>query len=497
MVFKRKKEDCKELKMLLDQIEQKFNGDDIELLVTGKESNKKVRGFFTRLFRSEKTMHDKTHELMSTLIKISGFDVETSFLSTNLQELASRLAVLSESNLAVVEETTASMNEVTEVVSEAAATLNNLADASTEIVEKNQESLSQVKAINTLKNEVNTNADKMNKNIENLMTLTNNVSTIVDTVEGIASQTNLLALNASIEAARAGEHGKGFSVVAEEIRKLAENTSRSLDDMRKMVNDIQRSAESGKVSMSDTLGSTSEMNSKIDMVYETITENVVLLEGTVRDVEDISFKMDGINNSVTEINKAMESSSEDAQELNAMTATIQRDANDSEALARKIGEIDNELSAIVKAQITSINNGAHPITNKIIVEQIKSAKNSHKIWYASLLSMVEQMEVRPLQLDSKKCAFGHFYHSIEIELPEVKEHWNKIDLLHNKFHSIGDKVRNAIGLGDKKGIQRLLDEASTISSNMFVELDAVISFVESIDYCVVKRSIDGKQTCKK
>jgi len=480
-MFKRNKKNCGEVDDLLKGIEGRFEGRLDELpAVTGVRHNR-LKYFFEKLFDSESLMKKSTRRLLDTVIALSSFDVETSFLSNNLQRLSNKLSTLSESNLAIVEETTASMNLVNEVVSNAADTLHSLSASSAELMAKNNESLDQVKEINTLRDVVVTNASDMNTNIDHLIELTNSVSQIVETVESIASQTNLLALNASIEAARAGEHGRGFSVVAEEIRKLAEGTKDSLENMRGLMGDIQVSAETGKDSMDKTITSTQNMSLMIEAIHETITENVTLLEGTVSDVDDMSDKMDGIKTAVSEINQAMESSSADAEELNSMTFQIQRDAEDSANISTKINSIDTTLSEILKDQMVNINNSAHPISNIEVLEEIQKAKKSHIAWYNHLKTMIDDRMVKPLQLDSTKCAFGHFYHSIEVIHPEMLAPWKRIDELHQHFHSLGHQVQNAIGLNDYSGMERLLQEADSTSKEMFEQLDIIVNIINKCE----------------
>lgn len=436
--------------------------------------------YLKKLMGSEATLSKSVKKLMQIVIDISSFDVETAHLSNKLKVLSSNLATLSESNLALVEQTTASMNSVSESMHNASETMNSLSVSASSVLIKNKDGLGKLNELAEIKETMAISTEGMSVKFDHLIGLTESVQGIVGTVESIAAQTNLLALNASIEAARAGEHGRGFAVVAEEIRRLAESTKESLTNMKGLMDSIKLSAGESKVSMKDTITSTKSMNGMINSIHGTINENVTLLENIVSGIQTINVNYSGIQNSVNDINDAMETSSRDAEELNCITIRIKADSDQSAQMVKTISKIDSELSEIIKDQMQTLNNSTHPITQNDLLSELENAKKAHRGWLEKLTNMAKTMEIVPIQTDSAKCAFGHFYHAFDIKHPDLIEDWKAIENLHMNFHQTGSKVINAIGIGDKKNIELLIDEAENFSKRLFVTLDSLTLKVSKV-----------------
>jgi len=286
-----KKPPCEETTFIFNYIEEKFQGINAVEPKIDYPIHKKMMNYFIKLFDNERQMALSSKKLLNIAATLSTFDVNMSHIAHQLIDFAKKMAILSESNLAVVEQTNAGMSEVNSTVERTSSTLSQLSDASEDLVQNNHISLNQLREVNELKENVMLDANIMGEKIAQLVEMANRVNEIVQGVGEIAEQTNLLALNASIEAARAGENGRGFAVVAEEIRKLADDTKRSLEGMKSFVGNIQTAAKEGKQSMDNTMSLTEKMSHKIDTITDTMEKNVQMLKTTISDVQFINQSM--------------------------------------------------------------------------------------------------------------------------------------------------------------------------------------------------------------
>lgn len=391
-----------------------------------------------------KNADGKMKQLLESNIK-HGIDLFNQVLNLNrtgqlLDEL-SHVIENSNSVGAASQQLSASVHEVANSATKVAEYTDQTSVKATEGGEKID------KALNSLL-EVKDSFQTMAQKFSEFQKSIDSTKQMIEVIRGIADQTNLLALNASIEAARAGEHGRGFSVVASEVRKLAEGTKQSLEDI---TNNIQ------------------ELFSKMEEMISQVKGTEVQVENGARDA--------------TDAHAALMEIIEEIKNINAQTANIaavsEEQAAATGSIAESIGEVLRKLNAsneawhFIGSEIETLSHAINDLRVSSVMEAgLDQCGNStlkeiliqdHQWWVWRVYNAIYGFgQLQPEEVgDHHKCRLGKWYDAKKDTLSAAVR--QKFEEAHQTVHNCAREIANALRKGDKAGIERnreILEKAS-------------------------------------
>ncbi|MVX63962.1 methyl-accepting chemotaxis protein [Clostridium chromiireducens] len=223
---------------------------------------------------------------------------------------------------------------------------------------KAQSSNIQLSALIETINKISKSFDNASWKIQGLGMKISEIDKITDVINSIADQTNLLSLNASIEAARAGEAGKGFAVVADEIRKLAEKSKSSSNDINKLIKDISKET-------STVVSTTNAVNEDLKQQINVIEDSVHDFKEIIEAINDILPQIEEINNTVEEINNKKDKI---VETIHSTSSISEENSASSEEIAASTQEVTLSSESLAQtAQLLADN-------SKNLIKQVNNFK---------------------------------------------------------------------------------------------------------------------------
>lgn len=342
----------------LDELSENEGDLTARLEINSKDEIGMLAGSFNKMIANIQTIikqvQTNTIELASASEQLFASSEQNSEATHHVTSAIQEIAAGSEKQGLGTEESSKAMVEIASDIQRVADSSAAVAESSILTTENALEGDKSVKRSIEQMNNIQHSVTEAESQVRNLDKLSGEIGKILDVITGIADQTNLLALNAAIEAARAGEHGKGFAVVADEVRKLAEESKTSASGITKLIEEIRINTSHAVTYMKK---GTEEVEVGIEVVHQagrafaTILESVQKVSAQVQEVtaasQQISAGTEEVTSSIVELSHIAKEATSSSQNVAASSEEQLASIEEISSSAGSLSTLAEELHALV------------------------------------------------------------------------------------------------------------------------------------------------------
>lgn len=438
-----------------------------------KKKSPELEQIYRRLVTGRTRFEEVMANVLDSVMQISSLDLSLNHYSENLRKVSDSVSNATELIHAASNEADSISRMVSAQHEELTNTIIEVSEESNAVYQRIDESQQELTATRELSDSTIKVSREMQQDMNRLSEIIGQMDNVISGINSISSQTNLLALNASIEAARAGEAGKGFAVVADEIRELADETKKLTASMGHFLAEVLTASATSVESVDNTIESLETVTQKISHVWELNEGNQKHLEKINSNISSLASLSEEISSSIIELESRCSDINSQCGVLHENTVRLQEHGNNIYDIAKPLEAIESTLDESVKAMGVMSKDAFYRLEDQNFAGYIEKAIVAHKNWLKTLERIVKEQTILPLQVNEKKCGFGHFYYAIDPTEPKVLEIWKELGEKHKKFHMYGKQIIDALFDADYSKAENIYREAKQYSEILISDLERV------------------------